>query len=422
MPCDTLVGTVFLTPRFTPERMRAISIRFYLKRPKEKQTSIFATITGYGKVLKIYLPVKIESKYWDLRTQRPRNLSRVPRLERLRVYLSEFESAVIDFIESKSPSRERLTAFVKDWIREDEKPSERTTDGLLGFIRKTIEQSGAVKARRTIQQYERLENKLIDFSKVYPRTIDFDTIDDHFYYAFIDWLKSLGLMPNTVGTYIQLVKTFMNSSFDRGLHQNQKHRARYFKSYAEKRKSVYLTEKEIQAIADLNLTGMLLNAQQLFLLGCYTGLRYSDFTGLDRINIQDGILSIKMAKTGGLVYVPIKPQAKKILESLDKLHTISNQKINSYIKQIAEKAGITDLIRIEKTIGFDHVVEERPKYELVTSHTARRSFATNALIANVPIDIIRDVLGHSNIETTENYIGISKEQRIKQMVDHPFFS
>ena len=175
---------------------------------------------------------------------------------------------------------------------------------------------------------------------------------------------------------------------------------------------------------DLSKTPKLARVRDLFLIGAYTGLRFSDLSHLNKNNITDHTITVKTIKTGVLVVIPKTPLVRSILEkysgNLPKIP--SNQKFNDYIKEIAKRAGITELVAIDQTKGNMTISTSIPKYNLVSSHTARRSFATNAFLNDVPPIQIMKITGHKTEVAFMKYIKISQEENAHKLMSHPFFT
>ena len=162
-------------------------------------------------------------------------------------------------------------------------------------------------------------------------------------------------------------------------------------------------------------------ARGLFLIGCYTGLRVSDFSRLSAAHIGRHI-TIKTHKTGIPVVIPIHPIVREIIESgFDLTNTISDQKLNEQIKELCRLAGITEDVLINKNEGGKNVEKIIPKYKLVSSHTARRPFATNAYKAGVPTIAIMKITGHTKESTFLKYIKVSAQENAEMLSRHPFF-
>jgi len=155
--------------------------------------------------------------------------------------------------------------------------------------------------------------------------------------------------------------------------------------------------------------------RDLFLIGCYTGLRFSDFVKIPAncIDIENRLIRIKTHKTGKSVVIPIH---KTVLNILAKYQgktenslppALSNAKMNEYLKDVAEKAELNEIISKAKTKGGLTLHKHFKQHELVCTHTARRSFATNTYKMGVPIYDIMAITGHTREQTFKNYIKIT---------------
>ncbi len=169
----------------------------------------------------------------------------------------------------------------------------------------------------------------------------------------------------------------------------------------------------------------------LFLIGCYTGLRFSDYTQLRPANITYGgtILSVTTQKTRSRVAIPLNANVLAILAKYDRGDgpgvlppAMSNQKFNAYLKELAQKAGFTTDVERTRTQGGQKSTLTASKWELVTTHTARRSFATNAFLAGVPTVSIMKITGHVSETQFMKYIKITAEQNALLLLHHPHFS
>jgi integrase len=144
--------------------------------------------------------------------------------------------------------------------------------------------------------------------------------------------------------------------------------------------------------------------KNLFVFCCYTGLAYNEMASLKRAHIQKGFdgnewIQMKRKKTGKIVSVPLLPRAKEVLQHYANsselmLPKISNQKINSYLKEMGAILGIQ---------------------KRITHHTARKTFASTVLLNNdVPMEVVSEILGHSSIKITQEYYGKIVQKRISE--------
>lgn len=259
-------------------------------------------------------------------------------------------------------------------------------------------------------------DKLKSFEKEKGRKIKFKNIDLKFHDAFISFLSEKQLLnPNTIGFYLSKVKLFCRDAERKGLKVNLQFKSPDFYVPSNKTKDIYLNPQEIEKIFDLNLedNNKLNNARDWFVIGLWTGLRVSDLFRLDKnVHIIQTYIQIDTLKTGKTVIVPIHDHIFSILEKRkgDFPRKISDQKYNSYIKDVCRIAGIKNEVEGAKMIP--HFVDGKmayrktfgiyQKYELVSSHTCRRSFITNNNDLLNLTDSMR-LAGHSSISQTEEY-------------------
>jgi integrase len=186
-----------------------------------------------------------------------------------------------------------------------------------------------------------------------------------------------------------------------------------------------LNELELQKIKTCILpTTRLDNVRDIFLIACYTGLRISDYSKIIQKNIiHDGkILKVLTEKTNEEVFIPLNSHVKLLLAKYNhSIKMISQQRFNEYLKEVCELAKINEAITFYQTRGDERVQITLPKYKLVTSHTARRSFATNAFKAGLPTISIMKITGHKTERSFLKYIKITKEENAKLIMKHSFF-
>ena len=164
----------------------------------------------------------------------------------------------------------------------------------------------------------------------------------------------------------------------------------------------------------------------MFLIGCYTGLRFSDFTEINPENIvsNNTVIQVRTKKTGQRVSIPLHKTVRKILKkyknNLPKAYT--NQTMNEYLKEVVSLAGIKELIETTITKGGKVEKNVLPKFKLVSTHTARRSFATNLYLAEVPSISIMKITGHKTERSFLQYIRVTQRENADKLLTHPFFN
>jgi integrase len=233
-----------------------------------------------------------------------------------------------------------------------------------------------------------------------------------------------GLAKNTIGTHLKKIKQMLKEAHQAGLHSNTSYQA--FQTMQEQVDAIYLTMDEIEAIYNLtDLPAYLERSRDRFLIGCYTGLRYADFSQIIPSNIDaEGYLRVRTRKTKALVVLPVHPNIYAILQRNGNQppRSISNQKLNQHLKEIARLAEITQPVSTVRTEGGKRVERTRPKWQLVSTHTARRSFATNAYLAGIPVPAIMQITGHATYKSFLKYVRVDAERNARLLKDHSFFS
>ena len=284
------------------------------------------------------------------------------------------------------------------------------------------------KKLNTTKQYRQAERILKDYQDKSRQQITFESIDLDFYDNFTKHLNKLGYYTNSVGGFVKNLKVFMNEAVAAGLTKNLTYKHTKFKKVNEESESIYLSTDEIKLLYDLDLSenGKLDRVRDLFTIGCYTGLRFSDLSKLDTENIIDKATKIKILteKTGELVIIPLHPYIKAILDKYNGEipKVISNQKMNEYLKDLGEKAKINENETINYTKGGVKESRTVPKYKLITVHTARRSFATNAFLNDIPSISIMKITGHRTERAFLKYIKISQDDNANKLINHAFFN
>lgn len=377
------------------------------------------------------IEAQIEGTYSSIKTSAKKNQAEMN--SKLLEFRLHVERIVNDLtVDGRLPIRERVKVEL-DRIYNPDRIEESSVDGnrdfsemnLVQFIDHMIETLSNLK-ESTLKSYKVVRKNIAEYQTRYNTVVTPLTADEDFYHSFVKYLTAEGLAKNTIGTRIKIVKTVLNyASEKKGVKYSDAFRKKSFAKPSEESQCIYLTIDELNAIDALVLSKSLDKVRDMFLIASDTGLRYSDVIRLTAENItEERLIKIQAQKTGKTIFAPMTPRVKRIFEKYDyKLpKPISNQKYNEFIKDIARMAGITTPVtRTHTTVG-KLTTTTVPKYELVTSHTARRSFATNAYIADVPtLDIMR-VTGHKTEKAFLQYIKIDAQETAKKMAKHSFFN
>jgi integrase len=283
-------------------------------------------------------------------------------------------------------------------------------------------------SKATLTVFKNVKEHLEAFEAYRKKRITFKSFDYDFYVNFIDFLTFdyvqprrkepiIGLKTNTIGKTIKQLRIFLKDRIRRKIVLPID--LTDYKIPEEETDAIYLSYEEIAKIyrTDLSEHPHLIEYRDLFVLACLTGLRFSDFSSLRPEDLRNNMLHKKQGKSDHWVIIPLKSEAKQIFTTQfqQKLPTLTNPEFNRYIKAIGKLAGITTLVTFSFKKGNKDVIETKPKYEWITSHTGRRSFCTNEFLAGTPVKLIMKISGHKKEKDFYRYIRITPEEAAIKM-------
>lgn len=315
--------------------------------------------------------------------------------------------------------------FLADAIEEFHNPGKvkGMPKTLFGFIEYFVERSpgrlnpktGKPVCYKMQREYQRTFEYLKEFAG--KKELDFEDIDLEFHEDFVKFLEGKNLALNTVGKKVQTLKIFLNAATEIGINKTMRYKSNRFVSPSEEADSVYLNTKELTATAEVKLPSKELDQiRDLFLIGAWTGLRFSDWNQVSD-NIKDEMLHIKQQKTRHKIVIPLH---KTVLNIVDKYNGTlpkvpTNQHINRSIKDIVRLAEIKEKVQTTITRGGVERTKNYEKWELVSTHTARRSFATNMYLMGIPTITIMAITGHKTEAAFLRYIKVTPEEHAKKI-------
>jgi site-specific recombinase XerD len=334
----------------------------------------------------------------------------------------------------------RLGREAKRVIEPEPQKEQRTFKDFLSFIEFYIDQcnkglirnsKGLLLSPGTVRSYGMTKVILKKYSANRHEKLTFDSINMDFYNDFVEYLNKAEhqrgkYKPNVIGKFIKQIKAFMRYAYENHYTQNREFERKGFKVFKEDVETIYLNEEELEALYNLELSNGESHVRDAFLISCYTGMRYSDIDRLDvskHVDFEKNIITIITQKTNVKVVIPMNTIVLNILKkhNYQAPQVQSNQATNRVLKVICEQAKIDSPVTIMETSGGVRKENTYPKYKLVTSHTARRSFATNAFKRGVPTLSIMQITGHKTETSFMRYIRIDKEENAKSLQTHGFF-
>jgi len=405
------------------------TVNFYLKGNDKQSLSpslLFLSFFYEGKRMRVSTQEKLFARNWNQKEQRVRRTEEgyAELNERLDKLSSDYQKAyrLLKSIDKKithETIREKIDSL-NNRVNKDNKT-------LMGFINEFIELAAFKVKPGTIKSYKTTRSVLLKLQSHRNRRIDFDSIDLSFHDELNKYLsKNLSYSGNTIGKHVKNIKVFMNEASERGLNNNYEYLKKGFRVFKEDIDHIYLSEEEILKLYELDLSSHIRigYARDLFIVGCYTGLRFSDFSQIKKENIRDGMISIRTQKTNELVTIPVHPMVEDIMKKYKGKFSNSlppafeNQVMNSYLKEIGEKAKFNENVFIKKTIGGKKVEQTFKKWQIITTHTARRSFATNLFLQEFPAISIMKITGHRSEKNFMVYIKMTPHQNAEKLRKH----
>ncbi|MGF7232927.1 site-specific integrase [Arachidicoccus sp.] len=381
------------------------SLLFYLKKQKNYKTgpaAIYMRITVNGKRSENSTGRECEPARWNAHAVRANGTKEVTRS--LNAYLDDLQKKVYEAHSQLTEADEMITAesIRNKFLGKSEQPR-ALIEIFKDHNHKVEALVGKEYTKGTLTRYQTTLKHTSNFLKWKYKLSDIDIkkIDHAFLMDFEFYLRSERKCANN--SAVKYVRNF--GKIIRICIANRWLTYDPFLNYKNKIKTVervFLTTEELQEIADKDLaTGRLTQVRDIFLFCCFTGLAYADVKKLRKWDIVTGIdgekwITIKRQKTDTPSRIPLLPAAISLIqryaehpqcESSGKvLPVLSNQKMNAYLKEIA------DICAINKPITF---------------HIARHTFATTVTLLNgVPIESVSKMLGHTNIQTTQHYAKI----------------
>jgi len=413
-----LTVRIFALTKNSPLKMA--SIIFYPDKEKNGESLLLLSFTFNHERLRLSTGLHVPKDDWDQEAQKAKPAKDYPEVnkrlrETVNFFLDKYDELFAKGIkltkqEVKVKSDEIVEAFKVFTGRK--KAIEAAKISLLSFIAIYQTRYKNKVGAGYIAKLSGLKNHLEAFQIKTGFRVDFDTIGKEFYIKFTDYLKGLGLKPNTIGADIGKIKRLMNEAVEDKLTTNQDHHKRDFKVIREDVDSIYLNENEIKALYEMEIEHPAKRrVRDIFVLNCYTGLRHSDWPKVSSENIQEGNMHVLTQKTNEPVIIPIKPLVLEILRKYGTLTVPDNHQSNDTLKWIGQEAYD------KKIYNGNH-----KKFLEIRTHTARRSFSTNAYLAGIPMRDIMQITGHHTTESFLKYIKVTKLETAKKLKEHPFFS
>lgn len=404
--------------------MKKYQCSFYLRWPDRVESPIYAYATFNAQRLRFSTGVSIPVSYWDSDAQKVRttvNRKSYPQasdanayLERVRAEIGKVLSALV--LQGTRPTPALLTRHL-DTFRVPMKRAKEESPFLEAFEKFIAERKKHVGERR-ISNLEVAKNHLNEFGKKRRVVLSFETLTASIYEQWLEYLYELKISPTTARNHAKALRTFCRWANDRGLCSVPYTQFKLPK--INEAEIIALTEAELAAIAqkDLSDNQRLAHARDIFLIQCYSGLRFSDAVSLspENIDLEGGFIRLTVQKTEEPLRIPITEPLRKLLLAYE-LNTprITNQEMNRSIKNVAFLAELKDPVRLMVYEGRTRKEKTVQKWRAITSHTGRKTFCTLSLLRGAMPDLVMKVSGHTDHRSFKRYIEITDKKTAEEM-------
>lgn len=373
---------------------------------------------------------RIDAAKWDTDKQRVRN----GYTNKLKQSASEINASLLGYytevqeifkkfeVEEIMPTPEQIKeAFnaLHKPIEKEVKPRKSTPNDFYKAFDEFVRDCGRQNdwTDSTYEKFAAVKNHLMNF-----RTeLTFDFFDEKGLNDYVTYLRDVREMRNsTIGKQLSFLKWFLRWAFKKGVHQNNAYDSYKPKLKSTQKKIIFLTWEELNKLREFEIPAAkqaLDRVRDVFLFQCFTGLRYSDVFNLRRSDIKGDHIEVTTVKTSDSLIIELNNHSKAILDKYkdvafedDKvLPVITNQKMNDYLKELAELAGIDEPVRQTYYRGDERIDEVTPKYALLGTHAGCRTFICNALALGIPPQVVMKWTGHSDYKAMKPYIDIADD-------------
>lgn len=408
-----------------------MSVKFYLRSKSSGISSLDIIVRFKGNRYKFPSKISVDPEFWQQSKQRCKEYKYTDGIF-INSAIAKIESAYKDTLnhfvsQMVTPTKHQFEQHIKSLtfgVKENQPISL-----FCEFMEQHIEELKENRAKRSIDAYNVFLNKLKEYEAEKKVKLKFEDIDVDFYRSLKAWFYKQNYSSNYFAGFIKSIKMFMNEANELGVTTCQGHKLKSFAKIQTESDNIYLTIDELKKIHYLDSEKFpevyretYIIVKNKFLIGAFTGLRISDFNSLNEHNVKDGKFYVKTIKTKQSIVIPIHYIVKEILDSGFDINTkIAEGTINRVIKDLCCLAEINEETVININVAGKNKEMIYKKWELVSSHTARRSFATNAFKSGIPSISIMLITGHRTEKSFLKYIKISAEENADLLSKHEFF-
>lgn len=368
--------------------------------------------------------IEIPAKYWN---KEKSFLKKSKEVGSEYVQLKQMDSLARQIVSTYQNQNKPLSKklFKKQFEGGEPSVNQKPLQDFFDEFEDYLESKKGKVVKDVIKDYNSLTKHLKGFQEFSGIIIDFNVFDYNFYQEWTDYLAyhaplrngSIGMKNNTIGKLVKNLKAFLNDRMRRNRIQPIDLSA--FKVVQEEVDHIYLSDKEIQSIANVDCKEdkELEQVKDFFVIGCLTGLRFSDISRIRPEYLDnEGFLNIRQKKTSGRIVIPLRKQVKQILKKYEGYAPdIDSFTFNRRIKELGDAAELHQKVEIEHKRGTIKEAQLLEKYKLISSHTCRRSFCTNAYLNGIDVQLIMKISGHKSEKAFRRYLKISNYEAAQKL-------
>lgn len=327
-----------------------------------------------------------------------------------------------------TPTPEKLKSAFNKKCRKgisDETETEISKASFMNIFDEFLKECGMQNnwSDSTYKKFAAVKNHLTNFNS----NLTFEVLDESGLSEYVNYLRDKKDMRNSsIGKQIGFLKWFLRWGLKKGHHNNNAFEIFKPKLKTTQKKVIFLTWDELSKLRNYKIPETkqyLERVRDVFLFTCFTGLRYSDVYNLKTSDIKDNHIEITTIKTADSLIIELNNHSKSILEKYKEVHfennkvlpVITNQKMNDYLKELAELAEINELVGETYYKGNQRIDQVTPKHALLGTHAGRRTFICNALSLGILPQIVMKWTGHSDYKAMKPYIDIADDIKASAM-------
>lgn len=387
-----------------------MNANFYLKDSTKDTTMIRLHLTFNNKVFKYPTGINIQPKQWSKVKQKIH--SGVPNSKSMNTFLKQLkDSAWNEYYDTVARKETPTFEYLKEFLDENFKKGKKEIEYLTDFLNECINSKGRQLEEGTIKGYRSLKTHLLEFEKYKRKKLTFDSLNKELYTNLIEYFAYEKNMENSTikEKHIKNMRSFLNWSVEKGFITKNPFKEIKFPYKIPPTQSIALTEEELNRIYHFDLSGndKLQWVRDILCFECYSGLRFGDLDNVTPDKLNGNRLNAVIKKTNDLISVPLRPEAIEIInkyfENNKEFPNKSNQKTNKYLKELGKLAKINDTVTSIHLSGNKRREATRPKYEMLGTHTGRRTFVTLSYQKGMRVLDIMAITGHKDYDSFRKY-------------------